>query len=420
MQGLSIKTGFFIARRLISKKEEGSSFSGPIIRISIFGIALSLAIMIIAVSTVTGFKNEIRRKIIGFGSHIQIINYDANNSFETAPISKNQFFLPLIKDIPGVRHIQIFATKPGIIKKGNEIQGAIAKGIGKDFDWSFFSENLVSGSIFTVQEGKKTNDVVISKYFADLLQIKTGDRFAMYFIDEEPRARSFTVSGIYRTSLMEFDKQFILVDIGHLQQLNKKWDSTKITGFEILIDNYDVLDQVSRDVFNIAGVSFNEDGSKLRVINVKERYPHIFDWLGLIDKNVLILLGLMLIVSAFNMISGLLIIILDRTSMIGILKALGMSNRGIRSVFLYQSVYLMIKGLFWGNLVGIGICMIQHYFKIITLNPESYFLDFVPVNFNLSYLVLLNVGTLILTLAVLILPSMIIARIDPSRTIRFD
>lgn len=420
MQRSSIKTGFFIARRLISKKEEGSSFSGPIIRISVFGIALSLAIMIIAVSTVTGFKNEIRRKIIGFGSHIQIINYDANNSFETEPISKNQFFLPLLKDIPGVRHIQIFATKPGIIKKGNEIEGAIAKGIGNDFDWSFFSENLVSGSIFTVQEGKKTNDVVISKYFADLLQIKTGDRFAMYFIDEQPRARSFRVSGIYRTSLLEFDKQFILIDIGHLQQLNEKWDSTKITGFEILIDNYDVLDQVSRDVFNIAGVSFNEDGSKLRVLNIKERYPHIFDWLGLIDKNVLILLGLMLIVSAFNMISGLLIIILDRTTMIGILKALGMSNRGIRSIFLYQSVYLMIKGLFWGNLVGITICVIQQHFKIITLNPESYFLDFVPVNFNLSYLALLNLGTLVLTLAVLILPSMIIARIDPSRTIRFD
>ncbi len=420
MQRLLNKTGLFIARRLISQKEEGSSFSKPIIRISVFGIALSLAVMIIAVTVVTGFKNDIRRKIIGFGSHIQIINYDANSSFETAPISKNQFFLPLLKDIPGVRHIQVFATKPGIIKKGNEIQGAIAKGVGTDFDWSFFSENLIAGKIFNVEEGRKTNDVVISKYLADLLQIKTGDRFAMYFIDDQPRARSFTVSGIYRTSLMEFDKQFILIDIGHIQQLNKNWDSTKITGFEILIDDYNVLDQVSADVFNIAGVSFNEDGSKLRVINIKERYPQIFDWLGLIDKNVFILLGLMLIVSAFNMISGLLIIILDRTSMIGILKALGMSNRGIRSIFLYQSLNLMIKGLFWGNLVGIGICMIQYHFKILTLNPESYFLDFVPVNFDLTYLVLLNLGTLVITMTVLILPSMIIARIDPSRTIRFE
>jgi lipoprotein-releasing system permease protein len=180
------------------------------------------------------------------------------------------------------------------------------------------------------------------------------------------------------------------------------------------------LDRTSSQVFNIAGIAFNEDGSKLRIINVRDRYPQIFDWLGLIDKNVWVLLGLMLIVSAFNMISGLLIIILDRTTMIGILKALGMNNHGIRSIFLYQSFYLMVKGLFWGNLVGIGICLIQYYFKILTLNPESYFLEYVPVNFNIPHLILLNAGTLVITLAVLIFPSMIIARIDPSRTIRFD
>jgi lipoprotein-releasing system permease protein len=218
---------------------------------------------------------------------------------------------------------------------------------------------------------------------------------------------------------MEFDKQFILVDIGHLQSLNS-WDSTQVSGFEILINDYETLDQISSDVFNIAGTGFNEDGSKLRVINVRERYPQIFDWLGLIDKNVWVLLGLMLVVSVFNMISGLLIIILDRTTMIGILKALGMNNHGIRSIFLYQSLYLMIKGLFWGNLVGAGLCFLQYYFKFLKLNPESYFLEYVPVNINLSQLALLNVGTLVITIFVLMLPSMVIARIDPSRTIRFD
>jgi lipoprotein-releasing system permease protein len=419
MHRSSLKTGLFIATRLIFNKENRSSFSGPIIRISVIGIALSLAVMIIAVATVTGFKNEIRRKIIGFGSHIQIINYDANNSFETKPISKNLPFLPLLRSIPGIRHVQVFATKPGIIKTKTDIQGAIAKGVGSDFDWSFFAENLVEGSVFEVNDSVKTEKVLISKYFADILKIKTGDRFAMYFIDDKPRGRSFTVSGIYRTSLMEFDKQFVLVDIGHLQSLNN-WDIAQVSGFEVLISDYSKLDEVSSAVFNIAGVSFNKDGSKLRVINVRERYPQIFDWLGLIDKNVWVLLGLMLIVSSFNMISGLLIIILDRTTMIGILKALGMNNQGVRSIFLYQSAYLMIKGLFWGNLVGIGICLLQYYFKFLKLNPESYFLEYVPVNFNLTHLIILNIGTLLITLVVLTLPSMVIARINPSRTIRFD
>ncbi len=335
------------------------------------------------------------------------------------PVLKNQPFLPLLAAVPGVRHVQVFATKPGIIKTKSEIQGAIVKGVGSDFDWSFFAGNLVEGTLFKVNDSIKTEKVLISKYFADLLKLKPGDRFAMYFINDQPRGRSFTVSGIYRTSLMEFDKQFILADIGHLQSLNN-WDSTQVSGFEILIDDYSQLDQVSAEVFNIAGLSFSEDGSKLRVINVRDRYPQIFDWLGLIDKNVWVLLGLMLIVSAFNMISGLLIIILDRTTMIGILKALGMNNHGVRSIFLYQSVYLMVKGLFWGNLAGIGICLLQHYFKFLKLNPESYFLEYVPVNFNIMQLFVLNMGTLVITLVVLTLPSMVIARISPSRTIRFD
>jgi lipoprotein-releasing system permease protein len=370
-------------------------------------------------ATVTGFKNEIRRKIIGFGSHIQIINYDSNNSFETEPVSRNQSFLPLLPSIEGIKHIQVFATKPGIIKTKADIQGAIVKGVGSDFDWSFFSENLVEGVVFRVNDSVKTDKVLISKYLSDLLRLKTGDRFAMYFINDRARGRSFEVSGIYQTSLVEFDKQFILADIAHVQDLNN-WSSDQVSGFEILITDYDRLDELTRRIFNIAGAVFGHDGSKLRVTGIRDRYPQIFDWLGLIDKNVWVLLGLMLIVSAFNMISGLLIIILDRTTMIGILKALGMTNNGIRSIFLHQSLYLMVKGLFWGNLVGIGICLVQHHFRILTLNPESYFLSYVPINFNIPTLLLVNVGTLILTLMVLTLPSMIIARINPARTIRFD
>lgn len=414
-----LKTGLFIARRLTFDKGTRDSLSRPIIRISVTGIALSLAVMIVSVATVTGFKNEIRRKIIGFGSHIQIINYDSNNSFETEPVSRQQSALPLISSLPGIRHVQVYATKPGIIKTKNDIQGAILKGVGSDFDWQFFSDNLVDGSVFRVDDSVKTNKVVISKTMASLLKLKTGDRFAMYFITDKPRGRSFEVSGIYQTSLVEFDRQFILADLGHVQDLNE-WNSDQVSGIEILINEYDQLDRMTREVFHVAGTRFTADGSRLRIMNVKERYPQIFDWLGLIDKNVWVLLGLMLIVSVFNMISGLLIIILDRTTMIGILKALGMGNRGIRSIFLYQSVYLMGKGLLWGNLVGVSICLIQQYFRVIRLNPESYFLAYVPVNFNLIHLALLNLGTLLITLAVLMLPSMVIARITPARTIRFD
>jgi lipoprotein-releasing system permease protein len=418
-QKRNLKTGIFIAKRLIFNPENRNSFSGPIIRISIAGIILSLAVMIIAVATVTGFKNEIRRKITGFGSHIQLINYDSNNSFETEPITKEQPFLPFLKSMTCIRHIQVFATKPGIIKVKGEIQGAIIKGIGSDFDWSFFSENLVEGELFTVNDSTRTDKVIISKYLSNLLKLKTGERFAMYFINDMPRGRTFQVSGIYQTSLVEFDKQFILADIGHVQNLNN-WNSNQISGYEILIDDYSKLDQVSREVFTIAGANFNEDGSKIRVINIREKYPQIFDWLGLIDKNVWVILGLMLIVSAFNMISGLLIIILDRTTMIGILKSLGMTNKGIRNIFMYQAAYVMIKGLFWGNLAGIGLCLVQQYFKVLKLNPESYFLSYVPINFNFTHLFILNIGALLITLFILTLPSMVIANISPARTIRFD
>ncbi|MBN1158911.1 MAG: ABC transporter permease [Bacteroidales bacterium] len=414
-----MNTEFFIATRLIFDKEGRKALSRPIIRISVIGIALSLAVMIISVATVTGFKNEIRRKIIGFGSHIQIINFDVNASFETEPISRVQPFLKALKTTPGIRHIQVFATKPGIIKTQEAIQGAILKGIGSDFDWSFFSENLVRGTIFNVCDSTRTDSVLISNYQAKLLKLDVGDRFGMYFIDDRPRIRSFVVSGIYQTSLVEFDRQFILGDIGHIQLLNQ-WESTQVSGFEVLINDYSDIDKLSYEVFAYAGVTFNPDGSKLRIINIKEKYPQIFDWLGLIDKNVWVLLGLMLIISAFNMISGLLIIILDRTTMIGILKSLGMNNRGIRNIFLYQSAYLMLKGLIWGNLIGAGLCWLQYHFRFLKLNAESYFLDFVPINFSLINFIILNIGTLIITMSILVLPSLLIARISPAQTIRFD
>ncbi len=411
--------GFFIAKRLAFDKESRQTITRPIIKISVIGIALGLAVMIISVAIVIGFKNEIRKKIAGFGSHIQIINYDSNNSFETIPVSKNQSFYPSLDSVYGIKHIQVFATKPGIIKTDNDIQGAIVKGIGSDYDWSFFRENLVEGEIFYVNDSVKTDKVIISKYLSSLLKLNIGDRFGMYFIDDKPRGRPFRITGIYETNLEEFDRQFILADIGHIQKLNN-WNDDQVSGFEIILDDFSDIDYMTYIVNGIAGAKFYEDGSKLRVINIKQRYPQIFDWLGLIDKNVWIILGLMLIVACFNIISGLLIMILDRTNMIGTLKALGTENRSIQRIFLYQAFYLLVRGLFWGNLIGLSLCWIQHYFRILKLEQSSYFIDYVPIYFNGFYLFLLNLGTLLITLLVLQIPSMVVTRISPVKTIRFD
>lgn len=411
--------GFFIAKRLTFDKESRQTITRPITKISVIGIALGLAVMIISVAIVIGFKNEIRNKIAGFGSHIQIINYDSNNSFETIPVSRNQSFYPSLDSVYGIKHIQVFATKPGIIKTENDIQGAIVKGIGSDYDWSFFRENLVEGEIFYVNDSVKTDKVLISRYLSSLLKLKIGDRFGMYFIDDKPRGRPFRIAGIYETNLEEFDRQFILADIGHIQKLNN-WNYDQVSGFEIILDNFSDIDYMTYIVNGIAGAKYHEDGSKLRVINIKQKYPQIFDWLGLIDKNVWIILGLMLIVACFNIISGLLIMILDRTNMIGTLKALGTENRSIQRIFLYQAFYLLVRGLFWVNLIGLSICWIQHYFRILKLEQSSYFIDYVPIYFNGFYFFLLNLGTLLITLLVLQIPSMVVTRISPVKTIRFD
>ena len=414
-----MNTELFIAKRITFDKENKQSISRPIIKICIFGISLGLAVMIISVAVVVGFKHEIRKKVIGFGSHIQIVNYDLNTSFETSPISRNQHFYPSLDTIKGIKHIQVFATKPGIIKTRADIQGAIVKGVGSDFDWSFFNENLVEGKSFNVVDSAKTNEVLISKYLSLLLKLKVGDKFIMYFIDNRPRPRSFTVSGIYETSLEEFDRQFILADIGHIKKLNN-WEDDEISGFEVLIDNYNDIDYMTYVVRSIAGSTFDDEGQKLQVINIKEKYPQIFDWLNLIDKNVWIILGLMLTVAAFNMISGLLILILDRTNMIGILKAIGTGNKSIKNIFLYQSAFLMVKALFWGNIIGLGICWIQDYFKVLKLDQTSYFIDYAPIDFNLFHIIILNIGTLVITMIILLLPSIIISNINPVKTIRFN
>ncbi|MGF1587152.1 MAG: ABC transporter permease [Bacteroidales bacterium] len=409
----------YIAKRLVRGDERKRSISGPVVAIAIAGIALGLAVMIMSASIVTGFKREIRNKVIGFGSHIQIINYDSNISFETAPVNRNQTFLKDLIEIPEIRHIQPFATKAGIIRTRDDIQGVVLKGIDNTFDWSFFDRNMQEGEKITFTDTITSNDAVISRAIASMLRLNVGDDFAMYFVQDPPRARRLTVSGIYETGLEELDKMFVLADMRHIQRLND-WDDSQISGYEILLDNYDNLDAVKLQVDELAGDIFTEELSRLRVVSIGDKYPQFFDWLQLLDMNVWVILSLMVIVAGFNMVSGLLILILERTGMIGILKALGLENSGLRKIFLYQSAFLIAKGLLWGNLIGIGLALIQHFTGIIKLDQASYFIATVPVNLRLSHILMLNGGTMIITIAMLIVPSYIIGRISPEKTIRFD
>jgi len=410
---------YFIAQRLIRGRREGTSFSRPINVIAVIGIALGLGVMILAVSILTGFKQQIREKVVGFGSNIQIMNLDANLSFETTPINKNQDFIPEIKKIKGIRHIQVFATKAGIIKTDEEIQGVVLKGIGSDFDWSYFSSNMVDGSVFTVNDTSRTDKVIISKKISDMLHLRTGDSFAMHFVQDPPRMRKFTVSGIYETSLEEFDKIYIFCDIGHIRRLNG-WTDEQISGFEIFINDFDKLDEMYEAVLEVVNYRIDEDSDNFRVRNIRERYPQIFDWLNFQDLNVVIIILLMLLVAGFNMISGLLILILEKTNMIGVLKALGSDDVTIRRVFLYQAAYLISKGLFWGNLIGIGLAVIQLKTGLVTLDPSSYYIKTVPVNLDAIHIVLLNAGTMIAIIFMLLVPSNLISRITPVKAIRYD
>jgi lipoprotein-releasing system permease protein len=410
---------YFIAHRLIKGRREGTSFSRPINVIAIVGIAMGLSVMILAVAILTGFKKQIREKVVGFGSHIQIMNFDSNNSFESTPISDTQNFIHKIKQIPGIAHIQVFATKAGIIRTDEDIQGVVLKGIGPDFDWSYFKSNMVDGSVITVTDTGRTDKVIISKKISEMLRLKTGDSFTMLFVQDPPRMRKFTISGIYETSLEEFDKMYVFCDIGHIKKLNG-WKDDQVSGFEVYINDFDKLDEMTSEVRDAIGYKITEEDTKFKVTNIRIRYPQIFDWLNFQDINVIIIILLMLIVAGFNMISGLLILILEKTNMIGVLKSLGAEDITIRRVFLYQATYLIGKGLFWGNFIGIGLAFLQLKTGLITLDPTSYYIKTVPVNLELTHLLLLNAGTMAAIIIMLLVPSQLISRISPVKAIRYD
>jgi len=414
-----LNTELFIVRRLIGSRKEGRSFSRSIVGIAMFGIALSLAVMIVAVAIVTGFKKEISNKVTGFSAHIQILNMDSNLSYETSPVPAGLESVIRIQEIDGIKNVQPFAIKAGIIKTGEEIHGAVLKGVDKSYDWTFIEEHLTEGEIFRVNDTVRTNNVVLSGSTASLLNLGLGDRFTMYFIQDPPRARTFTISGIYNTSLEQFDMLYIFADIKQVQRLNN-WKMGEVSGYEVLLQRMEDLPELKRQVLEQVGLDFLEDDSRLKIETIEQKNAQIFDWLKLQDMNVIVLVILMVVVAGFNMISGLLILILERTNMIGILKALGTNNVSVRKIFMYQSAYLTLVGLFWGNLFGLGICLAQKYLNLMPLDPTSYYLDTVPINLNFLHLLLLNLGTMVITFLFLLIPSMIIARISPEKSIRFN
>jgi len=406
-----LNTEFFVARRIVSRNK--GNFSRPVVIIAIVAITLGLTVMFVAIAILTGFQKEIREKVIGFGGHIQVSHFMENPSIESRPVEKNQKFLPVLKNTRGIRHIQVYAIKAGIIKTKDQIQGVVLKGIGSDFDWSFFQNKIKEGRRFIVTDTGKTNEVIISKALASLLKLNLNDGLRMYFISgDNTLARKFMISGIYETGLEEFDKLYVIGDIHQIQKLNG-WTPEQVGGFEILIKNFKDIDRLGLLVYQQIG--FSLDAS-----TIKQLYPQIFDWLDLQDINVLIILILMILVSSITMISTLLILILERTNMIGILKSLGMSNSSIRKVFLYNAVYIIGLGMLWGNIFGFVISLLQQKTGIMTLPQESYYMPVVPIYLNGWNILFLNIFTLVICYLMLILPSFIITRISPIKAIRFS
>ncbi len=393
-----------------------NNVSSPIIRISILAIAIGVIVMLFSVATGVGLQKKIKEKVSAFNGDIQISHYDANNSKITlTPVDKNQDFYPDFPGIPNVKKVQVYATKAGIIRTAEEFEGIILKGVDADFDWSFFQEYLQQGRVPEFGE-KTSNQVLVSNKTAKRLRLQVGDGFHMFFVKDDPNkapnSRKFEVAGIFDSGFEEFDQTFLLGDIRHIQRMNK-WEPDQVGGFELFVHDFDLLQETGYEVYNSIDPTLN-------AFTTAEKFPAIFEWLGLFDTNIVVIIGIMILIAGINMITALLVLILERTQMIGVLKALGNSNWSIRKIFLYNAAFLIGKGLFYGNLIGIGLLMTQKFFGVITLNPETYYVNQAPVHLGLGQVLLINAGTLLLCLLMLLLPSVIVTKISPVKAIKFD
>ncbi|OAB25067.1 lipoprotein-releasing system permease protein [Flavobacterium fryxellicola] len=407
---------YFIAKRLITAKDYKSSISSPIIKIAISAIAIGMIMMIVSVATGIGLQQKIRDKISAFNGHIIISNYDNNQSEVTLiPISKKQEFYPKFTSVSGISHIQAIATKAGIIRTETAFEGIILKGVGKDYRWNNIKEYLVSGKLPDFSK-ELNQEVLISQFLAKRLNLKVGDSFNTFFIKESqnklPNIRRFKITGIFNSGFQEFDATYLIGDIRHLQRINK-WSPDQVGAFEVFVDDFNTIQATGEQVYA-------QTSSTLDTKTIIEKYSYIFEWLQLFDFNIIVILAVMILVATINMVVALLVLILERTQMIGILKALGANNWSVRKIFLYNAFYLIVRGLFWGNLIGISLLLIQQHFGVVKLNPENYYVNQAPVYLNWGYIAMLNALTVSVCFLVLLIPSYIITKIAPVKAIRFD
>lgn len=406
-----MNTEYFIARRIAIKSER--TFSKLIVRIAISGVMLSLTVMMLSIAIIKGFKTEIQEKVRGYVGDIRIFKLDLNNSFELSPFVPSAETITDLKKNKDVAYFQYYATKPGIISANREVEGINFKGIDRHFNWDYIQKHMVSGRVINFADSAKaTKEILISSYTANRLKLKTGDAFIMYFVQNpQPRKRPFKIVGIYNIGVDEIDKSFVLGDINIIRRLNN-WQPEQIGGIEIKLNSFSNLQAVAEQIYTHLEI-------KLKSESVQEYFPQIFTWLSLLDVNTRVLLILMMIVGVINMITALLIMILERTNMIGMLKAFGMTDYGVMKIFLYNAVYLVGIGLLLGNILGLGLGFLQQYTHIFKLNQSSYYLSYVPVEFHLTDVLLLNAATMVICLIVLIVPSMLVSRISPLKAIRF-
>ncbi|MDO6818825.1 ABC transporter permease [Zobellia sp. 1_MG-2023] len=409
---------YFLAKRLIKGEAHKISISAPIIKIAIAAIALGVVMMLIAIATGVGLKHKIREKVAAFNGHIQISSYDNNASdVSVMPVSLEQDFYPEFKAVDGIAHVQAVASKAGIIRTETTFEGIIAKGVGSDYNWSAFQEYLVDGKL-PEYTGELNEEVLMSTLMANRLHLKTGDTFYAFFLKDGdvsklPNQRKFKITGLYDSGFEEFDGLYLFTDIRHIQRMNK-WGNDQVGNFEIFLNSFDDIDEKSREIYG-------KTLSTLDTQTIIDKYYKIFEWISLFDFNIILIIGIVIIVSGFNMITALLVLILERTQMIGILKALGSANWSIRKVFLYNASYLIGIGLVWGNVIGLGTIFIQDKFQVLKFpNPKEYYIDYVPVHIDFITVVALNIGVLVLCVIMLLVPSYIITKITPVKAIKFE
>lgn len=405
------QTEWKIAQRLYFSEQNNVRSSRPAVRVALLGILIGVMIMIVAISVVIGFKQEITQKVAGFGSHIQVVNFDNNSTYELQPIRVTDSLVHAIAQIEHVTHISQFATKPGIIKTDSTFQGIVFK--GTDF-WDYFSQNIIEGTL-----PQSENEILLSSELANNLRVKVDDRLLCYFIEDELRVRRLLVTGIYNTCMVEMDKVFVLGHIDMVRRLSE-WDMDQVSGLEIMVDDLRHLSEVTENVYFATANRLDKDGNTLYTQNLQQLNPQIFGWLDLLDMNVIIIIVLMLCVSGFSIITGLIILILDSISLIGTLKALGANDQFVRRIFVYQALMLIGKGMLWGNVLGLGFCALQYFTHVIPLEASSYYVSYVPMAFAWGWWLLLNIGTLLVSWLILLAPSAIVTQISPAKVMHFE